>query len=544
MAFKVFNVLSQLRLDTRDFTTKLKGSANEIQTFGRKIEKDLQRTSREFQKIGMALTKAFTLPLAGAAYAFQQTINSLDTLIKRGKSIGVSFNEMNQLRYIAEDNASSVDALVVSVTTFNKSLGVMTGSTRAYLDSVRAGLADELKAAGGTRERLLLLADALEGESVTGDKAAAAMMLLGRAGKDLIATLVQGKPAMEEMLSNADKFTLSLTDEESKKVEDMSNAFQNLGEQIKRAFFEGIRPLIPAMQTLMQTIANGLVVVNNFAQRHATLTKTFSASVLIILSVGSAAGTALLALAALSSGVAWLASAAANNTLAARALAAAILQMKAAAYGSIDKFRLLIRVIMMLTKEIWSLTASMMVNPLTLWITAITLVGLAIGAVLSPRIRQSIVDFRDWVGSMKLVRVWTDYLFVSLTLLWESFKVTGIFAMKTMENVIISIARLITGVIGTLMQAIAFITGSDLAKKITDDLGQIHASLKVDYDRNRQTIDNSSSNAMANVKAASDQAIWSKQAVEELKGIGKDLKADRDARAGKPGAIKTSAFAM
>jgi len=544
MPAKVFNVLSQLRLDTRDFTTKMKSSAKEVQTFGRKIEKDFRAVSREFGKLGRTASKAFTLPLAGISFAFERTIKGIDGLIKAGKPLNLLGNEMLQLKYIAEDNGTTIEAVSVSFSNFNKLVGLMSGSTRQYLDTIGDGLADELRAADNVRDKMIALGAALKGEAVDGEKAAATMALLGRSGRTLIPILVKGGDAIREMFDNAAKYSIPLTEAESQKIEDMANSFQNLGEQIKRVFFEFIRPLIPAIREMIQGFADGLVVVNNFAQRHSFLAKVFAGTIITVLSLGSAIGTTLLTLATASSVMAWLAGAAAKSSLAARGLSASLLLLKNSAAGAIVPIKLLGSGIVLLTKQIWTLTVAMIANPITLWVTAISLLGLAIGAVLSPRIRQAIVDFRDLVGEMTIVKGWTDLLLIGFTTLWESFKVTGVAAMKAIEDTVIGIAMIITQVVKTLVDAVAFLTGLDMAEKLSADLGKMQVSFQADFDRNTKTFVDSASNAKANISAANDQAVWSKKAADELKGIRSDMKKDRDARAGKPGAIKTDAFAF
>jgi hypothetical protein len=178
--------------------------------------KGLKQASTGFQGIGASLRR-LAVPLAafgtsaalGVGVAVRSTISAADELNEAAKQIGVPIEQLSRLKYAGEQAGIGLDGLKTALGALSKSMvaakdGV--GPAAETFKKLGVSITDAKGNLRPTSDVLDDLADAFQKMGEGPDRTAAAMQLMGKAGKDMVPLLADGAKELGKMKAEADKF--------------------------------------------------------------------------------------------------------------------------------------------------------------------------------------------------------------------------------------------------------------------------------------------------------------------------------------------------
>lgn len=192
---------------------------------------------------------AATAAGAAGAVAFRSWIDAGDGLAKAADRIGVTIDELAQLRHAAAASGVEVEAFDGALETMNKGLGLAkagTGKLAGFLSKVSPTLLKQVKSAKSTGEAFDLMAGAMVKLKDPAKKAAFATAIFGSAGQEMINFLNEGpggiKKLREEYLRLAGP-----QEEQARNSEKVDDALGRVGaafDGVKAAIITGLAPTV------------------------------------------------------------------------------------------------------------------------------------------------------------------------------------------------------------------------------------------------------------------------------------------------------------
>jgi len=266
----------------------------------RRAEKRLKAFGDRIRNLGLkiaGLGAAMLAPLLGATKAFG---SMGDQVAKMAKRTGLSVEALSELRFVASQTGTSLEALETGLRRMQRSIydagrGLST-QTDALAD---LGLKyKDLKGLAPERQ-FKLLADAISRVEDPTRKAALAQALFGRAGTQLLPMFAQGAKGIETLQKEARRLGLTMSSEDAKAAEDFTDALDSLWKVVKMGVFRVGAALAPVLQDIAETITGVATKVGEWIQANREIIIT----VMKVAAAVVAGGIALAALGTVISGL-------------------------------------------------------------------------------------------------------------------------------------------------------------------------------------------------------------------------------------------------
>jgi len=255
----------------------------------RRAERKLRAFGDSVRNLGLkmaALGSAMFAPLAASAKLFS---GYGDQVAKMAKRTGLSVEALSELRFVASQTGTSLEALETGFRRMQRSIydagrGLST-QTDALAD---LGLEYADLAGLSPEEQFKKLADAISQVEDPTRKAALAQALFGRAGTQLLPMFASGAKGIAILQAEARRLGLTMAGEDAKAAEDFTDALDRLWKVIKMGVFHVGAALGPVLQQVADTITTLAVQIAAWVQRNQQLIVTVLKVVVGIIAAGAA----------------------------------------------------------------------------------------------------------------------------------------------------------------------------------------------------------------------------------------------------------------
>lgn len=292
MANQVDRLFVGLGMDKSEFDESLKTATEQMDQWG-----------QEMKKTGKTLTKSLTAPIAGAVTALtgltSKTTQYADRIDKASEKTGLQAEELQKLKFAAEQSGASMETIVSTAGSFDRRLAqVVEGTGRANEAFQKLGLsirnqAGEMKAQGQVyKETLRRLADLDNAQK----RATLGAQLFGRQYQDLQPLLNQGSQGIDALMARAEELGIVMGDEQISnfvKLKDRSNELWGQLKQVGRTLASGLLPVLDALTPTVEAFIERLRGLSEWFRDLSTTTKTWIG---IIGGAAAAIGPALVVL--------------------------------------------------------------------------------------------------------------------------------------------------------------------------------------------------------------------------------------------------------
>jgi uncharacterized protein YukE len=250
MANSVIGALRvNLGLDSAKFQTGIKKSKGTLQKFA------------SFAKGALvAAAAAITTAFAGIAAGVRSTIKDMDNLAKTSRQIGVTVEELSQLRFAAELAGITFEQLSNGLGKFAKSMSdaVRTSTSEQALAFKALGI-NVRDSNGALRGSLDVMKEVAERFSRIEDgagKTAIAMSIFGRAGRTMIPLLNEGAAGINKMMEEADRLGLTIDTKTAKAAEKFNDTLTRINSVFKGIINRITSAMLPALQSVATWMFN------------------------------------------------------------------------------------------------------------------------------------------------------------------------------------------------------------------------------------------------------------------------------------------------
>ena len=281
--FERLNIILAAR--DREFARAMERNQRRVERFAKQSQRNLSKTSKSFDALGMAAKRMAPLLAALGAGAvigkLKATVASLDEIGKTADKLGVTTDALQELRTIAESEGIGQGALDSSLERLNKRLGEAqqgTGAAAKMLE--RLGLEADKLALMGLDDALGVIADRISALPQPTERAAAAAALFGREGVAMVNLLRRGSDGMDQMRQEARDLGIVLDENLVRGAEEAQNKLDLMGRVISAQLNSALIDLAPYLVAAATGIADmaralnsGIEAVQNFLNPQTELQK-------------------------------------------------------------------------------------------------------------------------------------------------------------------------------------------------------------------------------------------------------------------------------
>lgn len=216
---------------------------------GTAVVSELKKVRGELDGFASAAKTAIAAISVGAVTAFaDQLITAADELGDTAQRVGTTAEQLQVLRLAAEDFGASAETADRALSEFNARLGKAVSDGGAAAKSFEnLGLSARKLAEAAPDEALLSAADAIARAGTQAEKTAAATELFGKAGKELVPLLSEGRKGIEDLATAYKRSGLILSNETVAAVGEAERALRLVGVQSRNTATEFLGGLSPAL---------------------------------------------------------------------------------------------------------------------------------------------------------------------------------------------------------------------------------------------------------------------------------------------------------
>jgi hypothetical protein len=208
----------------------------------------------KFKKAGKAIALGIGAGMAAAGVATliaaKKILEAGDQIQKMGLKTGFSAEELTRLKHAAELSGSSIEGIDKSIKTMQKSIFDADRGTKLMVDNfAELGLKVEDLKKLSPEEQFKVISEKLAKIADPTKRAALAMQLFGRTGRDLLPMLAEGSEGLQKMKDDADKLGITMSQEQVNNIAEFNDSVDRMKKSILGMFqaalgFEDMRFLV------------------------------------------------------------------------------------------------------------------------------------------------------------------------------------------------------------------------------------------------------------------------------------------------------------
>jgi hypothetical protein len=205
-------------------------------------------------KAAMGALAAYGLSLAGISVAITRSATAIDQLAKHADKLGIAVNELQFLRFAADQTGVSMQSLDTGLQRMTRRVAEAAQGTGAAKNALEElGLSASQLNAMSPDQQFQAIAGAMANIGNQGDKVRLAMQIFDTEGVGLVNTMAAN---LEALRSEFDELGLSLTRSQAAAVESFNDSRSKLAQ-----IFDGIRnhvtaTVAPALQLMIDKVVD------------------------------------------------------------------------------------------------------------------------------------------------------------------------------------------------------------------------------------------------------------------------------------------------
>jgi hypothetical protein len=197
---------------------------------------------------------------AGLGLLVKSSLQSIDTLGKTARKLGVTSQALQKLRYASNLAGVETRTVDMAVQRFTRRLSEAANNTGEAKDALKElGLNAKELTKLSLDQQMLKLADAFDKVQSSGDKVRLAFKLFDSEGVAFVNTLEGGSTALQQMFQDAEGLGFILSSSAVKGVEETNDAMMKLGTMLGGVRDQLVAALAPALRVIVDLMRNKIV---------------------------------------------------------------------------------------------------------------------------------------------------------------------------------------------------------------------------------------------------------------------------------------------
>lgn len=246
-----------------------------------RAQKNLKRFQSVASNIAAGIAGAFSI------YAIRGMINDFtelgDSFDKMSQRTGVSVEALSGLKFAAEQSGASIETVETGIRNMQRVLlDVQQGSTTAAKTLQMLGLnINELKTLS-PEQQFLEMAKAIAKIDDPSRQAALAMELFGKSGTQLLPMLRQGEAGIEQLMAEAKRLGIVMSEDDAKAAADFRDAMNRLNRAFQGIATQVASVITPILTKLANTFTSLDAGTRNLVVNIGLFVAGFGAALVII----------------------------------------------------------------------------------------------------------------------------------------------------------------------------------------------------------------------------------------------------------------------
>jgi hypothetical protein len=254
------NLVVRLQAQTDAFRRGMADARQSVTRFADAAKRQTDRVRAVFGALGgvvkaaMGALAAYGLSLAGISVAITRSATAIDQLAKHADKLGIAVNELQFLRFAADQTGVSMQSLDTGLQRMTRRVAEAAQGTGAAKNALEElGLSASQLNAMSPDQQFQAIARAMANIGNQGDKVRLAMQIFDTEGVGLVNTMAAN---LEDLRSEFDELGLSLTRSQAAAVESFNDSRSKLAQ-----IFDGIRnhvtaTVAPALQLMIDKVVD------------------------------------------------------------------------------------------------------------------------------------------------------------------------------------------------------------------------------------------------------------------------------------------------
>ncbi|MDD5008178.1 MAG: phage tail tape measure protein [Syntrophorhabdaceae bacterium] len=274
-------------------------------------EKKVQDTSGKItdltNKIGKGLTVAGVAITGTFALMTKSVISYNEEIYRMSEQTGLSVETLSRLKYVAEQNESSFEAVATGIKFLSKNMYEAQTAGGAFADKFN-NINVEFKNADGslrkTEDVFFDIANHFKNMTDGAAKTGQAMDIFGRQGAALIPILDLGADGLKHAWEEADRLGITLNEMNAKALDDFGDSMSDIKNATMGLWITIVNYMAPALTDLAKKVTDFVVKLREWAEENPGLAKAITGFVVGFGAIALVAGPLIIMLTSLVSNIA------------------------------------------------------------------------------------------------------------------------------------------------------------------------------------------------------------------------------------------------
>jgi tetratricopeptide (TPR) repeat protein len=276
----ISKLVVQMDAENAKLHRKLEQSQKKLKRFSKTTNESL-KALKQFGKVGATAVASLTVSLG---YLTKEILQTADRVGKLSVATGISTEALSQYGFAAELTGSNFESLVKGFTKLQRSMNDVTDGlstqVRAF-DQLGVVVTDNEGNLRDTDQVIGDVADAFKGMEDGAKKGALAQIIFGRAGRDMIPFLNQGREGIEAMRKEADALGITMGGDLTAAAEETNDNLYRLSQAFRGVLLRVLKPLLPKIVETTKAmvawakegdnVAKAMQFVTNFGKSMLTI---------------------------------------------------------------------------------------------------------------------------------------------------------------------------------------------------------------------------------------------------------------------------------
>ena len=255
----VGDVAVRVGADVGPLKIGLQDGGRAVDRFGQKSRRNSAALAKNLKHVAVAAAAMGTALVA----ASRQAISSLDKIGKTADKLGITTDELQELRFAAKSAGIETNTLDMAIQRFTRraaEAAAGTGEAKAALEEMGISLTDQNGNMRSTTDLLADVADAMKNTGSQADRVRLAFKLFDSEGVSMVNMLQDGSQAFREVTRDARNFGAVVDEEAVRAAEELEDKMGRLGDGIKGQLNEALVELGPLLVVAAEgvlTLARG-----------------------------------------------------------------------------------------------------------------------------------------------------------------------------------------------------------------------------------------------------------------------------------------------
>ena len=271
--FVAGSIIGKLLMDKSGWNKSVADTAKDE----KKLKGMSERTSKNFRKMGMAMTVAGGAIIGALGAMTKKFVDAGDEIDKVSRRTGLAAESLSELKYAAELSGGSLADVEKSVKRMSGTILDANSGLETYIrafDQMGVSVDDLMKM--NPEQQFLSISEAIAEIEDPTIRAALAQDVFGRSGTALMPIFDQGAQGLRKMREEAQEVGVVFSQDAARSAADLKDAQHELSQSVKGLAMSFVKDLAPHLTDFIKKVSDTVQKVTTWIKENPKLTLTIT----------------------------------------------------------------------------------------------------------------------------------------------------------------------------------------------------------------------------------------------------------------------------